>query len=223
MATVTGITAARAKEIADASIVSAKLVGNNLVFETGGGQMVDVGRIIPPAISAWPVGSIFACVSATNPNALLGGGTWVRWGQGRVPVSVQDGTNSFNTVEKTGGAETHKLTWHEMPQHAHDATVNNVSQGHQHTGTTEVSGSHTHYYEYPNDAYPGQGNGAVSAYRGNRTAGDTGAAGSHAHTFTTSYADTSHNHSIVVYNAGGGNAFNKMPPFITVYMWKRTA
>ena len=47
-------------------------------------------------------------VNSTNPGSLFGG-TWTAWGQGRVPVGVST-SGTFNTVEKTGGSETHKLT-----------------------------------------------------------------------------------------------------------------
>ena len=41
-------------------------------------------------------------VNNINPDILFGG-TWVRWGNGRVPIGVDTGDSDFNTVEKTGG------------------------------------------------------------------------------------------------------------------------
>jgi hypothetical protein len=57
-------------------------------------------------IDAWPVGSIFIGVSSTNPATLLGGGTWVSFGAGRVLVGLDAGDPSFDTVKETGGAKT---------------------------------------------------------------------------------------------------------------------
>lgn len=67
------------------------------------------------ALSAWPVGSIFMNTTSTNPATLLGGGTWARWGQGRVPVSQDSGQTEFDVSEETGGEKTHTLTQPEVP------------------------------------------------------------------------------------------------------------
>ncbi len=53
-----------------------------------------------------PVGSIYVSVSATNPAATLGYGTWQSFGSGRVLVGVDTGDTDFDTVEETGGAKT---------------------------------------------------------------------------------------------------------------------
>ena len=73
-------------------------------------------------IDSWPVGSVFISVVATNPNTLLGGGTWVAFGAGRVLVGIDAGQTEFDTVEEVGGAKTHTLTTAEMPSHAHGIT-----------------------------------------------------------------------------------------------------
>lgn len=65
-----------------------------------------------------PVGSIIFNTTGVNPGTVFGG-TWVEWGKGRVPVGVNKEEPEFNTVEKTGGEKTHKLTVNEMPEHNH--------------------------------------------------------------------------------------------------------
>lgn len=78
-----------------------------------------------------PVGSIEINVSGANPSTYIGG-TWQQWGQGRVPVGVNTTDSDFNTVEKTGGEKTHKLTTAEMPKHKPNVGIyinNNVSGG----------------------------------------------------------------------------------------------
>lgn len=59
----------------------------------------------------YPVGSIYtnAAVS-TNPATLLGFGTWVAFGAGRVPVGVDGSDSDFDTVGETGGSKTHTHT-----------------------------------------------------------------------------------------------------------------
>ena len=127
-------------------------------------------------LSAYPVGSIYLSVNNTNPGTLFGG-TWVRWGNGRVPVAVDTTQTEFNTVEKTGGEKVHTLTAEEIPPHWH--TVNSY-----HSGQTDTQ---------------------QSAYNAN---------------ITWSYVGTD---SANTASAGGGKPHNNLQPYITCYMWKRTA
>ena len=54
--------------------------------------------------NTFPVGSIYLSVNSTNPTNYYGG-TWVLWGQGRVPIGVDTSQSEFNSVEKTGGTK----------------------------------------------------------------------------------------------------------------------
>ena len=76
----------------------------------------------------YPVGSLYFSTSNSNPSTFLGG-TWQAWGQGRVPVGVNTGDTSFNTVEKTGGEKTHTLTVNEMPSHRHTLLIKTAGSG----------------------------------------------------------------------------------------------
>lgn len=68
--------------------------------------------------NVYPIGSIYTSVNNTNPSTLFGG-TWERFGNGKVLVGVDENDTDFSTVEKTGGEKTHKLTKNEMPSHTH--------------------------------------------------------------------------------------------------------
>ena len=79
----------------------------------------------------YPVGSIyFNAQVATNPNTLLGFGTWEAYGGGRVPVGVHS-SGTFDGLNETGGAETHTLSEAELPSHTHSVTFprSNTSGG----------------------------------------------------------------------------------------------
>lgn len=135
----------------------------------------------------YPVGSIYMSVNSTNPSSTFGG-TWVRWGSGKVPVGVDTDDSSFNTVEKTGGEKTHKLSSYELPAHKHK--------------TTDQSGE--------SDPY-------VSRIT------SLGTAGSGQEVAVLSAYDYSYLHVLSTGSTGSGSAHNNLQPYITCYMWKRTA
>ena len=53
---------------------------------------------------AYPVGAVFISTLTTNPNTLLGFGTWSFLGEGQVLVGLASGIAAFNTVKASGGA-----------------------------------------------------------------------------------------------------------------------
>lgn len=169
------------------------------------------------ALAGWPVGSIFMSVSPTNPNTTLGGGTWVAWGTGRVPVAIDTAQTEFDTVEEVGGEKTHKLTAAEMSSHTH------VQNSHTHADTFAVAaaGLHKHVIDYE-VRLVGSGtiNGVIPATGGSSSsANPVEADGSHAHTVSGSVSTTTATNQFT----GGDVPHNNLQPYITCYMWKRTA
>ena len=81
------------------------------LYDSSNNEILSVKKI-------FPVGSIFITVTNTNPGTFIGG-TWSSFGAGRVLVGVDTSQTEFNTVQKTGGEKTHKLTINEMPSHNH--------------------------------------------------------------------------------------------------------
>lgn len=163
-------------------------------------------------LASYPVGSIFFHTVNTNPSTFLGG-TWVAWGSGRVPVGVDAAQTEFDTVEETGGAKTHTLTSGEMPSHSHSGPA------HSHSGTTSGQ-SQTHTHTLENHVSGPAGGGWNWAGDGSSlTGGQSGAASvDHTHNFTTSTDGTGATGA-----TGGGAAHNNLQPYITCYMFKRTA
>ena len=80
-----------------------------------------VAALDAAAINAivYPVGSIYTNMAvATNPATLLGMGTWVAYGAGRVLVG-KAASGTFDTLNEEQGAETTTLTIAQMPSHNH--------------------------------------------------------------------------------------------------------
>ena len=120
---VTGISVEKAQEIENGSIVSGHVnESGHLVLVNGAGTEINAG-LVRDTLANWPVGSIFVNTTATNPNTLLGGGTWERFGQGRVLVSQNDADAEFNVSEEVGGEKTHTLTAGELAEHVHFRNV----------------------------------------------------------------------------------------------------
>ncbi|HFI0687005.1 TPA: DUF859 family phage minor structural protein [Streptococcus suis] len=123
----------------------------------------------------YPIGSIFQSIDETDPSTFIGG-TWERFGNGRVLVGVDEEDSDFNTPNKTGGEKSHTLTIAEIPSHTHGQNVTANNTG--------------------------------SAIR--RDFDSDGSAGIYPQGVQTEAT-------------GGGQAHNNLQPYITVYMWRRTA
>jgi hypothetical protein len=84
----------------------------------------------------YPIGSIYInATSASNPNTLLGFGTWTAFGAGRVMVGLDAGDALFDTAEETGGSKDAVVV-----SHTHAATVTDPSHSHAVTFTSQLGG-----------------------------------------------------------------------------------
>ena len=94
----------------------------------------------------YPVGSVYINATVgTNPGTLLGFGTWVAFGAGRVPVGIDASQVEFDTIAETGGAKTHTLTTAEIPAHNHQTNIqsNIANSGPYIGGQGALSGDYT--------------------------------------------------------------------------------
>lgn len=241
MATVTGITAAKATEILGASVTSGTLDSEgNLILHRVNGSSVNAGDfmgvisdLVNDAIfeQAWPLGSIHMSVNPTNPAITLGGGVWQAWGSGRVPVGVDSGQTEFDGAEETGGAKTVTLTESQMPVHTHVQNAHSHSMSHDHSdASTNSAGAHSHtLYSRGGGSTADLGSyprikrsspDASPSYQSADLMEDGG--GVHSHTVNIpAYSGNTGSTTPTNQNAGGGSAHNNLQPYITCYMWKR--
>ena len=94
---------------------------------TNTSQIATTAFVTTALQSLYPVGSIYINAgSTTNPATLLGFGTWVAFGAGRVMVGLNGSDALFDALEETGGSKDAIVV-----SHTHAATV--TDPGHSHT------------------------------------------------------------------------------------------
>jgi hypothetical protein len=143
--------------------------------------------------AAYPVGSIYInATSSTNPATLLGFGTWVAFGAGRVPVGLDASNAAFDTAEETGGSADAITV-----SHTHTATVTDPGHKHEVSWAQRNEGGATgRQYYMPFDSAGGFTDVGVNSKV-------TGISVSNSTT-----------------GSSGTNA--NLQPYIVVRMWKRT-
>ena len=144
----------------------------------------------------YPVGSIYITTTEDTVAKVQAkfGGTWERFGRGRTLVGYTSTDADFNASEKTGGEKTHTLTESEMPSHQH--LLRAMYNGQMRQLYAKIEGT----VEYSNPDAVVWSSNAITPFKG----------------VTGGYwADTS--------GTGGSQAHNNLQPYITVFMYKRTA
>ena len=166
----------------------------------------------------YPVGSIYMSTNSTNPSSLFGVGSWEAWGAGRVPVGVNTSDPDFDNPNETGGSksnsytpsgsvdgtvEAHELKLSEIPEHQH------VIWGYNNGTVAGGGGADPNYhviYTANMHDLPPDVTGGLSGLTG----GEGGATLGHSHGFSGSFS-------------GDSQSVSTIQPYVTCYMWRRTA
>ena len=153
----------------------------------------------------YPIGSIYMSVNNVSPQVFLGGS----WEQIQDTFLLSAG--SKHSAGSTGGEETHTLSVAETPAHTHTRGTMNI------TGSLSIDPTNNNAGM---DA-TGTGSGAITSTSKQGLGSNSDADGWNVwggFTFDASKSWTGATSSV-----GGNTAHNNMPPYLTVYMWKRIA
>lgn len=155
----------------------------------------------------YPVGSIYMSTVSTNPATLFGFGTWEAMPAGRVLLA--QGKSSWGTTYNagsTGGEATHQLTVGELPSHGHSASTNNVNQN-GNIGWLQAGKD----YDFSGVFATSYKNRGANVSNGESTG------------VWNCIFDSTHSHNVTINNTGSNQSHNNLQPYISVYIWKRTA
>ena len=179
----------------------------------------------------YPVGSIYMSANNVSPASFIGG-TWVAWGAGRVPLGMgSNGETNYTTPEQTGGSE-NSVAPHNHTQNSHNHTQNShnhTQNSHMHNMTVRVNGTQFSREQvqvtstnnnndyFRTDIRVTGGSVNVSDWWNARDRMFVSNA-----TATNNATTATNNATTPINNSTGSSGGNRMP-FITCYMWKRTA
>lgn len=212
MAEVTGRTAESIDELMNAMVTSVRVDDQGqLIYKTRGGQETNTGSIVSAKLAvaaSHPIGSIYIGTTPANPSTLLGIGTWVRFGKGRALVGLDEDQAEFNAPEKEGGAKSVTLTAAQsgMPNHAHTFAGSGTTSGMNTGGSINTT---------PDPNSSNSGSRPLVRAGGGSAATDVSNL-NHTHTYSFSGATGAA-------SANASQAHSILSPYITVYLWKRTA
>ena len=146
-------------------------------------------------LKIYPIGSIYMSVNDVNPSTFLGG-TWEPWGSGRVPVGGKASDAEFATVEKVGGRKSDYFN-------------------HNHRTIFAVDDEAYYYLRSKSIRTPSSGGDIVSVASFELTNIEGGSGPDNWNNITTGRAPYQ--------DEGPSTTVTTLQPYITCFMWKRTA
>jgi hypothetical protein len=166
-------------------------------------QLATTAFVTDALQAVYPVGSIYInATSSSNPNTLLGFGTWTAFGAGRVMVGLNGSDALFDTAEETGGSADAITV-----AHTHTATSIVTDAGHKH----EIS------------TFFGQGDGGGQTYQAPFSNQDGAVNPSPNINYDTTTNTTGITVATTNASTGSSGTNANLQPYIVVRMWKRTA
>ncbi len=149
--------------------------------------------------------------------------------------TVNASTHSHSVTTAGGGSHTHTASSNTTGSHKHERGTMNIT-GRVTSSVEETGSSASGAFALDKTLYAGAGAGNQSwgfTFDASKSwTGETSSNGSHSHTITVNSVGN-HTHTVTISNGGshthttnntgGGTPLNILPPYMTVYMWRRTA
>lgn len=145
--------------------------------------------------SIYPIGAIYMSVNNVNPGTIFGG-TWTQ-----IKDTFLLAAGNTYTAGSTGGKAKVNLSVENLPSHTH-------------TGKTHVDGAHVHDSTAYGWMIDGIGNARAAVAEGSSGFGAD---------IRIRNSNSEHQHWFTTDATGSGTDIENMPPYLTVYVWKRTA
>lgn len=142
----------------------------------------------------YPVGAIYMSTSSTNPGSTLGG-SWVRWGQGRVPVGLDESDYDYNSPNSTGGSES--------SYHSHSS--GNLTAA---IGAYDLKAGNLGY----ENATALGSNGFTYGFRHSESSSE----------FDKLIPSHKVSNGTRIYGSTSGTSSSTVQPYVVCYMWRRT-
>ena len=173
----------------------------------------------------YPVGSIYMSVNNVSPATFIGG-TWTV-----LTDRVLIGAGSSYTVNATGGAtsHTHTSAAHTHTTAGHTLTTSEMPKHRHNPGNYDTEGSESGYkrmFTTNLDTSSDSVARSTVGSGGSRYSMTATTSGDITQTATTSYVGESASHShgdTGSTTPGNTGSSSNLPPYLAVYMWKRTA
>ena len=174
-------------------------IGHFELIKVSGGTTTVIDTTKQQNLDGHPIGSLYFTMGSESP-ATIFGGSWSLVSAGTFLMAADS-----STVGRAGGAKSVTLSVNNLPRHSHSASSNTVNI----SGTFQVRaqwGAITTgvFSEIQNNIYS---DGNADDNRMDRI-----------YKF-----NSDHSHTITIKDTGDGVAFDILPPYLCVYMWRRTA
>lgn len=145
----------------------------------------------------YPIGSVYISVNNTNPSTLFGG-SWVQFGQGRTLVGVDTNDPNFDIPLQHGGSKTHRHNFKIGLGWYYGSPIGENAED-----------SNAGAYKYSNNTY-----GKWTKSGGENTT---------ARLNNGIEKEASSVSASVSISDGDTDTASSLQPYVTVYMWRRTA